>query len=71
MTIVRSISPEAKAIYKMRRENLKLLSRTLQFQMKSGAADFDISRRCQVLLRRTLTGQHPFNPDSVRQLPDL
>jgi hypothetical protein len=41
MTIVRSISPEAKAIYKMRRENLKQLSRVLQLQMKSGAADFD------------------------------
>jgi len=41
MTIVRSISPEAKAIYKMRRENLKQISRVLQLQMKSGAADFD------------------------------
>ncbi len=41
MTIVRSISPEAKALYKMRRENLKQLSRVLQLQMKSGAADFD------------------------------
>ena len=41
MTIVRSISPEAKALYKMRRENLKQISRVLQLQMKSGAADFD------------------------------
>ena len=41
MTIVRSISPEAKALYKMRRENLKQVSRVLQLQMKSGAADFD------------------------------
>jgi len=41
MTIVRSITPEAKAIYKMRRENLKQLSRVLQLQMKSGMADFD------------------------------
>jgi len=41
MTIVRSITPEAKALYNMRRENLKQLSRVLQLQMKSGAADFD------------------------------
>ena len=41
VTIVRSISPEAKAIYKMRRENLKQISRVLQLQMKSGAADLD------------------------------
>ena len=33
MTIVSSISPEAKALYKMRRENLKQLSRVLQLQM--------------------------------------
>ena len=41
MTLTRSITPEAKAIYKMRRESLKQISRALQLQMKSGAVDFD------------------------------
>ena len=41
MTIVRSISPEAKALYKMSRENLRQRSRVLQLQMMSGTADFD------------------------------
>jgi len=57
MTITHSITPEAKAIYKMRRENLKQLSRTLQLQMKSGAADFDSVNEGLIQLY-TADGEH-------------